>query len=282
MIQGDHRFLRTARIMTYRGIRRAAASIVSALLLTPFFQAPATKLAEKLHFDTAFADQWEPAVQLLSDLAQNPWYIFAAGSGIGLAAGLWLEAALRGRGRLGDTASLAARSAALGTECVTASTDVLKDRARWEQSRSDAVSGADPRDLGNLAFVRHQHQLRAASAMGAEHGTRVLKALSDLKGLGVMIPAFADPAGWSPSNPPPLYRAVAYHLTDMARFLGVIGQTLKDNGLEDAKRAALRWEALPDEYNLQKRAVPEPTAASASTVSRSEPPAPRSPSSPPS
>lgn len=68
-------------------------------MLTPFLQAPATKLAEKLHFDTLLSERWEPLIQWLSDLSSDPWYIFASGLVTGFAVGLWVDAVLRSRER---------------------------------------------------------------------------------------------------------------------------------------------------------------------------------------
>jgi hypothetical protein len=66
------------------------ASAIGAAFIVPFIQAPAIKLAEKIGFDTLYAKRWEASVAFLSDLAQNPWYIFACGCVIGLATALWI------------------------------------------------------------------------------------------------------------------------------------------------------------------------------------------------
>ncbi len=66
------------------------ASAIVAALIVPFIQAPAIKLAEKIGFDTLYTKRWEASMAFLSDLAQNPWYIFACGCVIGLATALWV------------------------------------------------------------------------------------------------------------------------------------------------------------------------------------------------
>jgi hypothetical protein len=66
------------------------ASAIGAAFIVPFIQAPAIKLAEKIGFDTLYAKRWEASVAFLSDLAQNPWYIFFCGFVTGLAAALWV------------------------------------------------------------------------------------------------------------------------------------------------------------------------------------------------
>lgn len=80
-----------------RSVLRWAMTTAGAVVVTPFLQAPATKLAEKLHFDALLSERWEPLMQWLSDLAANPWYIFAAGAFVGVPIGLWADLLLRRR-----------------------------------------------------------------------------------------------------------------------------------------------------------------------------------------
>lgn len=85
--------------MKLRSIVRWVASTAGGTVLTPFLQAPATKLAETLHFDTTLSDRWGPLVQWFSDLTNNPWYFGFAGLVVGFALGMWVDAWLRDRER---------------------------------------------------------------------------------------------------------------------------------------------------------------------------------------
>lgn len=78
--------------MKVPGPVKIVASLFAGLVLTPFLQTPAAKLAEHLHFDTYLSDQWEPLMHRLSDLAHNLWYVFFAGTAVGIAIGIWLSA----------------------------------------------------------------------------------------------------------------------------------------------------------------------------------------------
>ena len=77
--------------MRLRAALRWLATTFGGIVLTPFLQAPASKLAEKLHFDSYLSDRWGPFMQWLSDLIQNPSYIFLAGLVAGAPAALWLD-----------------------------------------------------------------------------------------------------------------------------------------------------------------------------------------------
>ena len=92
--------------MKSRPAFKMAVALFGGLVLTPFLQAPAVKLAEKLHFDTALSDRWGPLMQWLSDLTQTPWYIFSAGVAVGAPLALWVDYLLRERSRREESASL--------------------------------------------------------------------------------------------------------------------------------------------------------------------------------
>lgn len=81
--------------MNIQAALKLIASVAAGIVLIPFLQTPAAKLAEKLNFDTILSDQWEPLMSLLSSLSGNPWYIFIAGVIIGFPIALWLEFTLR-------------------------------------------------------------------------------------------------------------------------------------------------------------------------------------------
>ncbi len=85
--------------MKLRSVLKSLVTTFGGMVATPFLQAPATKLAEALHFDTTLSDRWGPLVQWLSDLAQNPWYIAFAAAIVGLAGGLRVDGWLRIRER---------------------------------------------------------------------------------------------------------------------------------------------------------------------------------------
>ncbi len=88
------------------------ASVIGAAFIVPFIQAPAIKLAEKIGFDTLYTKRLEASVAFLSDLAQNPWYIFACGCVIGLATALWVVW-LFPAPRIADVASVSALALAI-------------------------------------------------------------------------------------------------------------------------------------------------------------------------
>jgi hypothetical protein len=68
---------------------------VFAILILPFLQAPAAKLAEAIGFDKALSDRWGPVVNSasgwLTTIAQNPWYIFFSGLLCGVVVALWVD-----------------------------------------------------------------------------------------------------------------------------------------------------------------------------------------------
>ena len=83
--------------MKARSVIRWAASTAGAMVLTPFLQAPAAKLAEKLRFDQYLSDRWGPLMQWLSNLSHNTWYVFFAGVIVGTAIALWLALLFPGK-----------------------------------------------------------------------------------------------------------------------------------------------------------------------------------------
>ena len=81
--------------MKIRSSFRWLLTSIMTMVFLPFVQAPATKLAEHLHFDSILSNRWEPIILRLATMAQNPWYIFIAGIAAGMACVLWIDFAIR-------------------------------------------------------------------------------------------------------------------------------------------------------------------------------------------
>jgi hypothetical protein len=85
--------------MRIRSAITTIATTVGTILVIPFLQAPAAKLAESVGFDKILSEEWGPAMSWLpvsfSYLSHDPWYIFASGAIIGAAVTLWADIKLR-------------------------------------------------------------------------------------------------------------------------------------------------------------------------------------------
>lgn len=87
--------------MGNRSIIGWIAATILTMLVVPFLQTPATKLAEQIGFDKLLSDSWRPAMswisQILTAPTQDPWYIFLTGCFFGIVAALWADIKLKSR-----------------------------------------------------------------------------------------------------------------------------------------------------------------------------------------
>lgn len=85
--------------MRIRSAITTIATTIGTILVIPFLQAPAAKLAKSVGFDKLLSEEWGPAMNwlppLFSYLSHNPWYIFASGAIVGTAGTLWADIKLK-------------------------------------------------------------------------------------------------------------------------------------------------------------------------------------------
>ena len=81
--------------MRLRTIISLGVTAVATIIIVPFLQTPAAKLAETTGFDKILSDRWGAIMstlsQFLASLTSNPWYIFLSGVAVGAAGVLWID-----------------------------------------------------------------------------------------------------------------------------------------------------------------------------------------------
>lgn len=239
--------------MKLRSVSKWLASTIGGTLLTPFLQAPATKLAETLHFDTALSDHWRPLMQWLSDLSHDPWYIAVACLAVGFALGMWADAVLRLRERPAPVPEASREDLVeFGRECVAISDETFRTQQQIEDAAPRQVhppggyKSNDEWARAHADFGREMQAYGRRTMMQRDrsHGADLMDAIFRLRDLGLTIPVFAD----SPPEITGEVRAMMlpHYLPAYARFVGTMGRILKRGDLEAARQSSREWRQVTE------------------------------------